>query len=169
MTTVEKIIGFFGMKPLPGEGGYFIETYRAKEKIAQAALPDKYSGARNFGTAILYLLTPDTCSKLHRLVSDEVFHFYLGDPVRMLQLHPDGSSEVIDLGSDIMNGQRVQVTVPAGSWQEAFLSEGGKFALMGTTTAPGFEFDDFEVAEQEKLLARYPQHRELILRLTQYK
>ncbi|MHC4482006.1 MAG: cupin domain-containing protein [Planctomycetota bacterium] len=166
VVTAEQIIRFFAMKPLPGEGGYYVETYRASEKISEVALPARYTGERNFCTAILYLLTPDTFSALHRLKSDEIFHFYLGDPVTMLQLHADGSSEVITLGRDIVNGQRVQVTVPKDSWQGSFLNQGGDFALMGTTIAPGFEFTDFEPASKEELLKQHPNQRELILRLT---
>jgi len=146
-----------------------VETYRAQERIAPAALPNRFSDERNFSTAILYLLTPDTFSGLHKLTGDEIYHFYLGDPVTMLQLHPDGSSEVIDLGPDIMNGQRVQVAVPRDTWQGAFLKQGGKFALMGTTVAPGFEFDDFESARRKELLEQYPDRRDLILKLTQQK
>lgn len=154
------------MRPLPEEGGFYVETYRCREKIAQANLPPGYAGDRNFSTAILYLLTPDTFSALHRLKSDEVFHFYLGDPITMLQLHPDGAGEVIALGRDIFNGQRVQVTVPRESWQGCFLNKGGKFALMGTTVAPGFETADFEPAQRQALLQRYPAHRDLIVQLT---
>jgi predicted cupin superfamily sugar epimerase len=154
------------MKSLPGEGGYYVETYRASEKISETALPARYIGERNFSTAILYLLTSDTFSALHRVKSDEVFHFYLGDPVTMLQLHPEGSSEVITLGRDVLNGQRVQVTVPKNSWQGSFLNQGGDFALMGTTIAPGFEFADFEPACREELLKQYPNQRRLIVRLT---
>jgi len=164
--TAEEIIKFFEMKPLPYEGGFYVETYRASEKISETALPAGYTGERNFSTAILYLLTPNTFSALHRLKSDEIFHFYLGDPVTMLQLHPDGPSEVTTLGQDIMNGQRVQATVPNNSWQGCFLNEGGKFALMGCTAAPGFEFADFELAQREELLKQYPGQRDLILKLT---
>ena len=166
MTTAAEVIRFFGMKAHPGEGGYYVESYRSGEKIAQTGLPVRYRGDRNLGTAILYLLTPDTYSALHRVASDEIFHFYLGDAVTMLQLHPDGSSEVITLGQDIFNGQRVQVMVPQGSWQGCFLEEGGKFALMGTTIAPGFEFSDFEAASPKKLIERYPDQRDLICKLS---
>jgi predicted cupin superfamily sugar epimerase len=84
----------------------------------------------------------------------------------MLQLHPDGSSGVITLGQDIFNGHRVQVVVPQGTWQGCFLNPGGKFALMGTTVAPGFEFADFEPANRGKLLEQYPTQQNLIIRLT---
>ncbi|MHC4103369.1 MAG: cupin domain-containing protein [Planctomycetota bacterium] len=166
MTTAEEIIKFFGMRPLEREGGYYVQTYRASEKIPHASLPVRYTGERTFATAILYLLTPDTVSNLHRLISDEVWHFYFGDSVTMLNLYPDSSSKVIDLGSDMTKGQCVQVTVPKGTWQGAFLKHGGKFALMGTTMAPGFELDDFELAKRAELLELYPNRRDLILRLT---
>ena len=166
MVTAEQIVELFGMKPLKGEGGFYAETYRCSQRIGEAHLPAGYVGDRSLGSAILYLLTPDTFSALHRLKSDEIFHFYLGDPVTMLQLHPDGSSEVFTLGRDILNGQRVQVTVPAGSWQGCFLNPGGRFALMGTTVTPGFEFADFQPADREKLLKQHPDQKELIIRLT---
>ncbi len=162
MMTAEQIIEMFGMKPLQGEGGYYVETYRSEESHGLAG----YSGKRNFSSAILYLLTPDTFSRLHRLRSDEVWHFYLGDPATMLQLHPDGSDELITLGHDIQAGRQVQTVVPAGTWQGCFLNEGGKFALMGTTAAPAFDFADFQPADRNELLKKYPVPKNLILRLT---
>ena len=168
MATAEQIIELFGMKPLKGEGGFYAETYRCSERIGEAHLPAGYVGDRSFGSAILYLLTPETFSRLHRLRSDEIFHFYLGDPVTMLQLHPDGAAEVITLGQDILNGQRVQLAVPFGNWQGCFLNPGGKFALMGTTVAPGFEFADFEPADTNTLLKQFPAPKDLILRLMDY-
>jgi predicted cupin superfamily sugar epimerase len=187
MTTAQQIIDFFGMKPLPNEGGFYIETYRCREKIAQTGLPaprvllspaastcverrrgkqDSSGGDRNLSTAILYLLTPDTISALHRVKSDEIFHFYLGGSATMLQRHLDSSSEITILGQDIFSGHHVQVIVPQNTWQGCFLNPGGKFALMGTTVAPGFEFADFEPADREELLKQYPTHRDLIIRLT---
>ena len=167
MITAEQIIELFEMRLLPEEGGYYVETYRSDEKIGQAGLPVRYNGERSLGTAILYLLTPDAFSRLHRVASDEVFHFYLGDSVTVLELHGDGSSEVITLGPDIAKGQCIQTVVPRGSWQGCFLNKGGKFALMGTTVAPGYESADFEAADRDELLKRYPVRRELILNLTQ--
>ena len=162
MITAEQIIEMFGMKPLVGEGGYYVETYRSEESHQ----PPSYPGKRNFGSAILYLLTPDTFSRLHRLRSDEVWHFYLGDSATMLQLHPDGSHEVITLGHDIAASQQVQIEVAEGTWQGSFLNEGGKFALMGTTVAPAFDFADFQPADRKTLLKKYPARKDLILRLT---
>lgn len=164
--TAQQVIDFFKMKPLPREGGYYVEAYRSDDKIAAEALGQRYRGHRNFSSAILYLLTADTFSALHRLRSDEVFHFYLGDAVTMLQLHPGGTSEVVILGQDIFAGQRLQVTVPHDTWQGCMLNKGGKFALMGTTVAPGFDYDDFELGGREQLQRQYPNQHELIGKLT---
>ena len=164
--TAEQIIKLFAMKPLPREGGYYVETFRAAEKIKKAALPVNLSGNRNIATAILYLLTADTFSALHRLKSDEIFHFYLGDPVTMLKLYPDGSTELITLGHDILNGQKIQTLVPKNTWQGAFINGGGQFALMGCTVAPGFDPDDYQQADREELVKLYPARKELITRLT---
>ena len=163
--TAEEIKRLLALAPLEMEGGYFRETYRSAESVAASALPDRYGGARSFSTARYYLLTPDACSRLHRLASDEAFHFYLGDAVTMLQIHPAGRCEVLTLGPDVAAGQRVQVVVPRGVWQGCLLAGGG-FALMGTTVAPGFERADYEPADRDSLIAAHPDVRELIERLT---
>jgi len=166
--TADRIIQLLGLEPLPEEGGLFRQTYRSGEQIPAAALPSRYGGPRRFATAIYYLLTdaPDSFSALHRLKTDEVYHFYLGDPVEMLLLHPDGGSERPILGQDLAAGQQVQLVVPAGSWQGSRLMPGGRCALMGTTMAPGYEQDDFELGERERLLSGYPEQAELIRGLT---
>ena len=166
MLDAEQIIKHFGMKPLPHEGGYYVETYRCKDGIDGASLPSGCAGERSFSTAILYLLTPQTFSALHRIKSDEVFHFYLGDPVTMLELKTDGSAVVLTLGHNLLACQHIQAIVPRNTWQGCFLNDDGKFALMGTTVAPGFEFADLELADREVLLQQYPQQRDLIVRLT---
>ena len=109
---------------------------------------------------------PGACSRLHRLSSDEIFHFYLGDPVTMLFLHPGGGSEEIALGQDIEQGSLLQVTVPRGTWQGSFLQPGGRFALLGNTVAPGFDYADYEAGDRNALTGRYPERKELIARLT---
>ncbi len=164
--TAEQIIKFFNMEPLRLEGGYYVETYRAAEKLKKADIPLDVSGDRELGSTILYLLTSAAISSLHRLKADEIFHFYLGDPVTMLQLHPDGTSDLFSLGKDILHDQKVQLIVPKGSWQGAFVQPSGKFALLGCTVAPAFDEDDFELADRNALLAEYPDQHELILKLT---
>lgn len=161
----EQIIKRLGLEPLENEGGFYYETYVSGEIISREGLPGRYKSEKPFSTAIYYLLTPDTKSRLHRLPSDEIYHFYSGDPVQMLLLYPNGNSSIIFLGQDIMSGQRVQVIIPRGVWQGSFLIEGGKYALMGTTVSPGYDISDFEGADPEDLKNFYPQHSELIDRL----
>ncbi|MCP4727458.1 MAG: cupin domain-containing protein [bacterium] len=164
--TPEKIIKLLNLEPLPEEGGFYREIYRSDETLKNEHLPTRYTGEKTFGTAIYYLLTPEEFSGMHRILSDEVFHFYLGDPVSLLQLYPDGSSEVMTVGQDIVNEQKPQVTVARNTWQGAFLNEGGRFALMGTTVAPAFDFSDFETGNRETLIEKYPDRKELIIKLT---
>jgi predicted cupin superfamily sugar epimerase len=164
--NARQIIDHFGMQPLPREGGWYAETYRATEKIARAGLDIRYTGDRCHSTTILYLLTADTCSKMHRVKSDEIFHYHLGDPVKMLWLCPDGSSRDIIIGPDILTGQQVQVVVPHGVWQGARLINGGTWCLMSCTVAPGFEFEDYEHGDREDLIRRRPDHTAEIKLLT---
>lgn len=168
MLTSDQIITLLNLKPHPREGGYFIETYRSSEAIPEKTLPSRYRGMRPFGTAIYYLLTPETFSAMHRLNSDEIFHFYLGDPIEMLQLWPDGTGRTLMLGSDLLEGMQPQVVVPTGIWQGARLLKSGRFALLGTTVSPGFEFADYESGQREELIKSYPKFRELIIALTRH-
>ena len=170
LPTAEQLIEHLGLEPLTIEGGLFRQTYAAAESIAGDALPQRYRGPRSFGGAIYYLLTSeaDSFSALHRLETDEIYHFYLGDPVEMLLLHADGRSERIVLGSDILSGQRVQFVVPRGVWQGSRVLAGGSFALMGTTMAPGFDLADWAEGKRESLLREYPEHAELIRALTRH-
>jgi len=161
----QDVIEMLQLQPLPGEGGYFAEIYRSSENLD--VLPSRYRGEkRSFGTAIYYLVTPDSFSSLHRLRSDEIFHFYLGDCVEMLQLFPDGSGTIVRIGSDLSAGLRPQVVVPRDTWQGTRLATGGEFALLGTTVAPGFEFSDFEAGSRSDLLQSYPEFAEHIQALT---
>ncbi|MBN2290486.1 MAG: cupin domain-containing protein [Candidatus Glassbacteria bacterium] len=162
----EQIISRLGLEPHTGEGGFFRETYRSAQTIPPQALGGLYQSERSLSTAIYYLLTPDDFSAMHRLRSDEVFHFYLGDPVTMLLLYPDGQAGIKVLGRDLEAGQLLQVPVPRSVWQGLYLNEGGGFALLGTTVAPGFDPDDFELGDRESLCRLYPGSLELIERLT---
>jgi predicted cupin superfamily sugar epimerase len=110
------------------------------------------------------LLTPDTFSALHRLAWDEVFHFYLGNPVTQVRFYPDGHVEEITLGSDVLAGQQPQSVVARGVWQGSFVERG--FALLGTTMAPGFSFSDFEAGNRHLLMSKFPEYADLIVRLT---
>lgn len=160
------IIDALGLVPHPKEGGWFRETYRAAETFDAEALPGAYAGPRAVSTAIYYLLTPATFSALHRLASDEVFHFYAGDPVEQLRLHPGGRGEVVTIGNNVLAGQRPQVLVPRGVWQGARLAPGGRYALLGCTVAPGFDYADYESGGRAALIAAYPEFAEPIATLT---
>jgi predicted cupin superfamily sugar epimerase len=141
--TAADVIERLGLIPHPREGGFFRETWRSEGSLRPGG---PYAGERSQGTAIYYLLTPDTYSALHRLPGDEVFHFYLGDPVEMLELLPDGSSRTTVLGAGL-EGMVPQHVVPGGVWQGSRLRKGGDWALLGTTMAPGFSYDDYEEAD----------------------
>jgi predicted cupin superfamily sugar epimerase len=147
--NARDIIRFLKLQKHPLEGGYYAETYRSK-----------------LTTAIYYLLTPECFSEMHRLKSDEIFHFYLGSPVEMLQLFPDGRGEIVRMGVDLLNGALPQVVVPGRVWQGCRLLPGGQFALLGTTMSPGFLLSEYESGKPEELIGRYPDHRELVTCLT---
>ena len=163
---IEKLKQALGLKPLPEEGGFYAESYRSDEKLAGRDLPARYLDERCFGTAIYFLLTDGTFSALHRLRSDEIYHFYLGDPVDALLLRENGSGEIVTMGTDFDRGMRPQMAAPRGTWQGSRLKPGGTFALLGTTVAPGFEFTDCEMANREALMAKYPKFSEMIQQLT---
>jgi len=159
------VIARLGLVPHPKEGGWFRETYRSRETLAPASLPPRYGAARSAATAIYYLLTPDTVSAIHRLASDEVFHFYAGDPVEQLRLFPDGRGEIVRLGNDLAAGHMPQSVVPQGVWQGARLATGGRYALLGCTVAPGFDYADYEAGRRGPLVAAYPAFAALLAAL----
>lgn len=147
------------------EGGWFRETYRSSETVSAQALPERFSGSRAFSTAICFLLEAGDISALHRIKSDEIWHFYAGSTLLIHCIVPDGGYQALRLGPNPAAGERFQAVVPAGCWFGAELAEEG-FALVGCTVSPGFDFSDFEMAEAEQLCCRYPQHTELITRMT---
>jgi predicted cupin superfamily sugar epimerase len=162
-TSPDYWIKVLHLVPHP-EGGWFAESYRAMESIPAAALPERFTGSRSLCTAIHFMLEEGQVSALHRLKSDEIWHFYAGDPLAVHVITSEGSYQTILLGSNPERGERFQIVVPAGCW---FGSEcSGRFALVGCTVAPGFDFADFEMARQSELTDRFPQHAALIARMT---
>jgi predicted cupin superfamily sugar epimerase len=163
--SAEQLIGLLDLKPHP-EGGYYRETYRCEESIPHPCLSSRFHGDRPYSTAIYYLLPTGAVSRLHRIASDEVWHFYLGGSFTVVELKPDGSSDHVVLGPDVVAGQRLQHVVKAGTWFGAHPNTGTNYALVGCTVAPGFDFADFEIAKRKDLIAKYPQEKAVIERLT---
>jgi uncharacterized protein len=166
--TLEALIAHYNLEELPVEGGLFRQTYRSEHILLPDHLPPGYSQPKPAGTAILFLYTPDadSFSAMHRLPTDEVYHFYLGDPVQLLLLYPQGQTRRVTLGQDVLNGQAIQFTIPAGVWQGARLIPGGEYALLGMTMAPGYTSSDYVGGERESLIAQYPAEAAMIRRLT---
>lgn len=147
--TAEEIIDRFNLERLPYEGGYFKEVYQDTENRSQSS--------------IYYLITGHEFSALHRLKVVEILHFYAGDVIETIQIDPDGKLSRSRL-STIDQGREPQLVIPRNHWQGTRLLEGGQWALIGSTCGPAFEWDGFELGERETLIARYPEHREMIMR-----
>ena len=165
--TARAIIEKLKLEPLPFEGGYFRRTYECAEPpVSAAQLRRAGSGPRLLSTAIYYLVTPEGFSALHRVKSDELFHFYAGDSVEMVQIDPRGRLSLHQIGPDILRGEEPQVLVPKNYWQGLRLIPGGAWALMGTTVTPGFEYEDFELGSREALTRTYPDLADVITAYT---
>ena len=162
--SANEIKSLLKLEPHPVEGGYFRRTYTSSLNVDVER--NSGSTARPLGTAIYYLLEPGTFSEMHVLSSDELFHFYLGDPVEMLQLWPDGRTQVVVLGPDLAAGQQVQLLVPAGVWQGSRLLSEGKVALLGCSVVPGFDFADYISGSYAELSAKWPEQADRIKALT---
>jgi predicted cupin superfamily sugar epimerase len=156
---VKALIDHYQFQPLPVEGTLFASTYRS---------PQEYENGKPVGTAIIamYCDAPYSVSMFHKLKYDEVWHFYGGDPLRLILLYPDGSSRDVIMGNDPLKGQLVQFVIPAGVWQAGHMVAGGKYSLFGCTVAPGFTDDIFEGGTREMLLALYPDRADDISKLS---
>lgn len=163
--TAMELVSHFNMTPHP-EGGFFTETYRSAGTVARSALSGCYPGDRSFSTAILFLLRQGEYSHLHRIRQDEVWHFHMGGPLRLVSLSPEGVEREILLGTDLVRGHAVQAVVPGGSWFGATPAPGTDFALVGCTVAPGFDFADFEMGGRQALEHTFPHVRNLIREFT---
>jgi len=163
--TAKYWITKLALQPHP-EGGYFREIYRAAEQIPASALPTRYQGPRTFSTSIYFLLAGTQISTLHRLASDEQWHFYDGNTLLLAMITPDGTSREVRLGRRATAGEKFQAVIPAGTWMGARLASHRGYALIGCTVAPGFEFQDFAAGQRPDLLKRFGQHRKLITALT---
>ncbi|HEY1038842.1 MAG TPA: cupin domain-containing protein [Bacteroidia bacterium] len=148
------------------EGGAYKETYRSDITIPRQVLNKQFHGDRNASTAIYFLLEYGQFSALHRIASDEVWHFYDGDPLFVYEICIDGKLITHKLGRDTEQGEAFQCVVKAGSWFGSRCQTAGGFSLVGCTVAPGFDFADFELAERNTLQSSFPQHSKIITELT---
>lgn len=162
---VQEIVKDLKLEPHP-EGGFYREMFRDEGKIPKSALPGRFKGDRNYSTAIYYLLPQGTFSSLHRIPSDEVWHFYSGQSMTVVEITPDGRVIKTVLGQNLAQGEKLQSVVKAGNWFGAYPNAGTEYALVGCTVAPGFDFADFEKGDRTQLLKEFPQAREVIERLT---
>jgi uncharacterized protein len=148
------------------EGGSFREVYRSPLKIATTNLPQGFNGARNFSTSIYFLLEKGQFSAFHKIASDELWHFYAGDALSIYEIDHAGEMIIHRLGNDPLKNEHFQCVIKAGNWFASRVDNGGDYALVGCTVSPGFDFDDFELANADTLSARYPRHEQLIRELT---
>lgn len=163
--AAQFFIDKLNMKPHP-EGGYYCETFRSKDEIAQDALPARYTGNRSFYTGIYFLMFGDNFSAFHRLKSDEMWHFYHGNAMFVYVIDKNGVLQIIKLGNNIEEGEVFQALVPAGCWFASKPKDVAGFSLVGCTVSPGFDFDDFEMARRRDLIKQFPQYAATITALT---
>ena len=164
LTEAQYWIEQLALLPHP-EGGYYKETYRSPEEINSESLPTRFNGARNFSTAIYFLLQSEDRSLFHRIKSDELWHFHKGSSLSTYVLSDNGI-KIHVLGDNPAKGESLQVVIPANTWFGAQVNEPGSYTLAGCTVAPGFDFNDFELARRNDLLHEFPACKEIIIQLT---
>ena len=157
MITAKQLIDKYQLIAHP-EGGHYRQTYSSAGKIPKSVLPPAFQNDRFFSTAIYFLLEKNQFSAFHRIAGDELWHFYTGSGLHIYVIHPDGRGEVLKLGDDLENGFAFQHVVPAGAWFASQSSDKNGFSFVGCTVAPGFDFEDFEMANKAEMLRDYPQH-----------
>lgn len=165
MKKLEELINQLGLEPHP-EGGYFKETYRSTGSISKDSLANEFDGNRNYSTCIYFLLTSEMFSAFHKIKQDEIWHFYQGSPILLHTISENGNHEEHVIGSDLGQNQEPQLVVPANHWFAAKVVDPNSYALVGCTVAPGFDFQDFTLANRADLIDRFPTHAKLITAFT---
>ncbi len=165
--TAQQIVNKFDLTQHP-EGGYFKETYRSNGIIKNENLSEIFIGDRNHSTGIYFLLTSDSFSAFHKINQDEMWHFYLGTTLKLHMISPEGEYSFVLIGNDVINNEVPQFVVPAQYWFAAEVVNENSFSFTGCTVAPGFDFNDFVLPERKVLIELFPQHKEIITRLTHH-
>ncbi|MCF8424250.1 MAG: cupin domain-containing protein [Bacteroidia bacterium] len=165
MITVDTLVKELHLLPHP-EGGYYKETYRSEGKIPQSYLSPNFNGDRNMATGIYFLIEKGNFSALHKIKSDETWHFYYGDALEVVEIDANGNLNITKIGSTILKDETFQYTVKANTWFGSRVYNHGNFSLVGCTVYPGFDFNDFELANRHLLIQLFPQHTKIITELT---
>lgn len=165
--TAQEIIDKLNLQEHP-EGGYFKETYRSEGMIPEASLEEKYKGDRNHSTGIYFLLTSEKFSAFHKINQDEMWHFYKGTSLKLHTISADGHYSFVIIGNDLEKGELPQHTVKGGDWFAAEVIDPNSYTLVGCTVAPGFDFADFVLPSKAELTSLFPQHQEVINKLTHH-
>jgi len=163
--TIAKIIDALELQPHP-EGGFYKETYRSQGEIHPESLDASYTGSRNYGTAIYFLLTSNNFSAFHRIKQDEIWHFYQGAPIKIHVINPQGDYHCQVVGTHLEAGEAPQFVVEGGYWFAAEVATKNAYSLVGCTVSPGFSFEDFEMPSRESLIHLFPQHKAIITQFT---
>ncbi|MCF8261260.1 MAG: cupin domain-containing protein [Melioribacteraceae bacterium] len=165
MNSAQEIISGLGLQKHP-EGGYFKELYRSAEIYQKDHLPERFNGDRSFCTSIYYLLEGNDFSAFHRILADEIWHFYTGSPILIYTLSRQNGLKQFLLGSDISAGQIPQFAIPKNTWFAAKCANISNFSLVGCTVSPGFDFADFTLADQNDLIKEFPLEEAIIKKMT---
>jgi predicted cupin superfamily sugar epimerase len=163
--TVDTLVKELDLLPHP-EGGYYKETYRSEAKISHACLSPDFSGDRHIATGIYFLIEKGNFSALHKIKSDETWHFYFGDALEVIEIDEQGILTITKIGSHLLKGETFQYTVKANTWFGSRVSGNGNFSLVGCTVYPGFDFNDFELAKRDDLIKQFPKHQTIVTELT---
>lgn len=167
--TADALIAKLKMEKIPDEGAWFAPGWRSAVRLPGTALPERYGAAtRDLGSSIYALVTRRDFSALHRLRIDETWHWYAGDPLELLLLRADGTSELVVMGPDVLGGQHPQYTVPAGTWMGARprRDAADAYTLFGCSLVPGFDYADYEPGYRDALQRAYPAQAPRITALT---
>lgn len=159
---VPDLVEALSLEPHP-EGGWYREVYRSPDQFGGTG---DFPAGRSICTSIYFLIAAGNFSAFHRIRSDETWHFYMGDPLEIVEITPAGTLRCTLLGNDVLNGEVLQYTVMAGCWFASRLSGDGNYALTGCTVSPGFDFRDFELASRTRLATEFPEHGKIIAELT---
>lgn len=162
--NIDYLVKHLQLQPHP-EGGFYKEVYRSTTTIPSDALPN-YPGDRNHCTSIYFLLTSDNFSGFHRIKQDEIWNFYGGSPLYVHVIDREGNYTRYEVGMELEKGATPQLVVPGGCWFASSVKDSNNYSFVGCTVAPGFDFEDFELATFESLSKEYPQHKEIIRQLT---